>query len=621
MIKVLPLELSNQIAAGEVVERPASVVKELVENSIDAGATRIQIEIEESGKKLIRVIDNGCGMGPENSRLAFERHATSKITKQEDLSRICTLGFRGEALPSIASVARVRLRSFNSSSSAGTEIRIEGGGEPKIREVGCPQGTTIEVEDIFYNTPARKKFLKANSTESAQITQVVQQQALAHPQIQFLLIHNRRKVIDTLPNEHVLYRIAELFGPELAKELIVVNRADGKYKIYGFVSSPVFTYNNRKNQFCFVNTRHVKDDALQWAVRWGYSHLLPKGQHPALFLFLEMDPELLDVNVHPAKAEVRFAFKKEVQQFVAEAIQESLHLNEKSFPENSKKNIEEVEFPKNDEILNHASKFNLTESKQQSRIPFTKEYPNISKPNHSNIPINQAVESLLGGARQLSNESTLDCPSNLQIEFFDQKPKTISDLIFSEFEPIGQLNQSFIIMQGPRGLLVVDQHIAHERVLYERFRESAENKSLEIQTLLFPVTVDLSPVETDVLNHHLKLVQSLGIEIEPFGNKSFLLRAVPAILKKHDPIHLLRDIIESLSREDPEVTLKEKYEEIVIMMACRNAIMVNHPMGIDQIKKLISDLEQTQMPFTCPHGRPIALLFDINDILRKFQRK
>ncbi len=621
MIKILPLELSNQIAAGEVVERPASVVKELVENSIDAGSTRIQIEIEESGKKLIRVIDNGCGMGSENARLSFERHATSKISTQDDLSRICTLGFRGEALPSIASIAKVRMKSFNSSSKAGTEIRIEGGSKPKLREVACPQGTTIEVEDIFYNTPARKKFLKANSTESAQITQVVQQQALAHPKIQFLLIHNRRKVIDTLPNEHVLYRIAELFGPELAKELIVVNRSDGKYKINGFVSSPVFTYNNRKNQFCFVNLRHVKDDALQWAVRWGYSHLLPKGQHPALFLFLEMEPELLDVNVHPAKAEVRFAFKKEVQQFVAEAIQEALHLNEKSFPGNSKDIIAEVDFPKNDEISSYESKFNLKQSTQQSRIPYEKEYSSVNKFNPTHVPINQAVETFLGSRPQFTNESPLNCPSNFQIEFFDQKPNTVSDLIFSEFEPIGQLNQSFIIMQGSRGLLVVDQHIAHERVLYERFRESAENKSLEIQTLLFPVTVDLSPVETEVLNHHLKLVQSLGIEIEPFGDNGFLLRAVPAVLKKHDPVHLLRDIIESLNREDPEVSLKEKYEEVIIMMACRNAIMINHPMKLDQIRKLISDLEQTQMPFTCPHGRPIALLFDINDILRKFHRK
>ena len=326
-IRVLSEELANQIAAGEVVERPASVVKELLENSIDAGATLIRIDIEGGGKKKIRIMDNGMGMLPEECRIAFSRHATSKISDFSDLETIHSLGFRGEALPSIASVAKVRCTSARSENQGGKLIVVEGGELIEEKDFACPQGTTIEVAQLFYITPARSKFLKGDSTEFSHITQVVTQQALAYPSIQFQLTHNGREVIQTLPSDQIHYRIAELFGTELAKSLVQVKSSSGDYRLEGYVSNPVFTRSNRSAQYCFINGRFVRDKVVLHATQQGYSHLLPKGQHPALFLYLNMDPKLLDVNVHPSKAEVRFAFQQDVHQFISRSIREALEKN------------------------------------------------------------------------------------------------------------------------------------------------------------------------------------------------------------------------------------------------------------------------------------------------------
>ena len=324
--------LANQIAAGEVVERPASVVKELVENSIDAGATRIQIDIEKGGKNLIQVADNGMGMSGEDAQLAFSRHATSKIASAEDLEGILTLGFRGEALPSIASVAKVRLSTASDENQGGTLAVFEGGAGGSFKDIACPRGTTIEVAQLFFNTPARRKFLKGDSTEFSHIAQVVTHQALAHSHIHFNLKHNGREIINTLPTEQFLYRIAELFGAELVKELVKVEKETEDYKLEGYVSSPIYTRANRSAQYCFINRRFVRDKVILHATQHGYSHLLPKGRHPVIFLDLTMDPKLLDVNVHPSKAEVRFAYQQEVHQLVSEGVRNALSRNEKADP-------------------------------------------------------------------------------------------------------------------------------------------------------------------------------------------------------------------------------------------------------------------------------------------------
>ena len=591
-IRVLSEDLANQIAAGEVVERPASVVKELVENSIDAGATLIRLDIEEGGKKKIRIIDNGNGMLPGECKLAFSRHATSKISEFSDLESIQSLGFRGEALPSIASVAKVRCTSARSENQGGKLIVVEGGALVEDKDFACPQGTTIEVTQLFYSTPARSKFLKGDSTEFSYITQVVTQQALAYPSIQFQLTHNGRDVIQTLPTDQIHYRIAELFGADLGKSLVLVNSSSGDYQLEGYVSNPVYTRPNRSAQYCFINGRFVRDKVILHATQQGYSHLLPKGQHPALFLYLTMDPKLLDVNVHPSKAEVRFAFQQDVHQFVSRSIREALEKNMQA-------PVEDVR-PIDDDIPLHSNYKKLIET------------PSFSQGN-----LADALRTMEGSH---GFESQTTTPS-LSVTWFDKPPIPISHLIYSEFEPLGQLDCSFIIMQGKKGLLVVDQHVAHERILYERFREAANEKKIEIQNLLFPLTVEFSPAENEILIPHLDRLQQLGLELETFGKNAFLLRSVPAILKNIDNEKLLRDTIELLPKGGDENVLHDKYEDVLIMMSCRNAIKVNHPLNLDQIRKLISDLEQTTMPYTCPHGRPISLLFDMDDILKKFLRK
>lgn len=594
-IRVLSDDLANQIAAGEVVERPASVVKELVENSIDAGATLIRLDIEGGGKKKIRIMDNGMGMAPEECRMAFSRHATSKISRFEDLETIQSLGFRGEALPSIASVAKVRCTSARSETEGGRLIVVEGGEIVEEKDAACPQGTTLEVAQLFYVTPARSKFLKGDSTEFSHITQVVTQQALAYPNIQFHLTHNGREVINTLPTDQLHYRIAELFGPDLAKSLLEVEAQSGDYQLTGFVSSPVYTRSNRNAQYCFINGRFVRDKVILHATQQGYSHLLPKGQHPAMFLYLTMDPKLLDVNVHPSKAEVRFAFQQDVHQFVAHAVRTALEKNQQV---DLSKRVEE-DIPIQEQAHSHTPRPNY-------------QPPQWASPPSTQGDLSQALRTMLRPE---------DSAPSSQVTWFDKAPTPVANLIYSEFEPLGQLDRSFIIMQGKQGILVVDQHVAHERILYERFRGAAKNRKVEVQKLLFPLPIELSPEETETLTPHLTRLLDLGLELEPFGKNEFLLRSVPAILKNGDHEKLMRETIEALPREAHDDVLNEKYEDVLIMMSCRNAIKVNHTLNLDQIRKLISDLEQTSMPYTCPHGRPISLLFDMDDILKKFLRK
>ena len=598
-IRVLSEDLANQIAAGEVVERPASVVKELVENSIDAGATQIRLDIEGGGKKKIRIMDNGMGMAPEECALAFSRLATSKISRFEDLESIQSLGFRGEALPSIASVAKVRCTSARSESEGGRLIVVEGGEVLEEKDVACPQGTTLEVAQLFYVTPARSKFLKGDSAEFSHITQVVTQQALAYPNIQFHLTHNCREVINTLPTDQPHYRIAELFGSDLAKSLLEVEAQSGDYQLKGFVSSPVYTRSNRNAQYCFINGRFVRDKVILHATQQGYSHLLPKGQHPAMFLYLTMDPKLLDVNVHPSKAEVRFAFQQDVHQFVAHGVRAALEKNQQV----DLTAQDESDIPLQNPALHQPS---APRPSYQPPQWVDKSHP----PAQGDL--SQALRTML---------SPDDSSTTHQVNWFDKAPTPVSNLIYSEFEPLGQLDRSFIIMQGKQGILVIDQHVAHERILYERFRASAKNRKVEVQKLLFPLPIELSAEETEVLTPHLSRLLDLGLELEPFGKNEFLLRSVPAILKNGDHEKLLRETIEALPREAHDDVLNARYEDVLIMMSCRNAIKVNHTLNLDQIRKLISDLEQTSMPYTCPHGRPISLLFDMDDILKKFLRK
>jgi DNA mismatch repair protein MutL len=611
-VMILPDELANQIAAGEVVERPMSVVKELVENSIDAGATRILIEIEQGGKKLIRVVDNGSGMSSDDALLSFSRHATSKIVSSADLEGIVSLGFRGEALPSIASVSQMRMVTSDDEHQGGTQVVVEGGGTAQVKDVACPHGTTIEVAQLFYNTPARKKFLKGDGTESSHITQIITQQALAYPYIHFTLINNGRKVIDTLPTDQSLYRIAELFGSELTQELIPVDAEAGGYRLTGFISSPVFTRSSRSAQYCYINQRFVRDKVILHSTQHGYSHLLPRGQHPAIYLYLAMDPKLYDVNVHPAKAEVRFAYQQEVHRFVSEAVKSAISGSGKLPPPSEDQPVKSYDIPRPSEKSGNRG------GEYRSSGNFSIERPPVPGDLSGALKMMYQGPSA-GGESSAAMRQILPVPP--QVEIFGSKPTPVANLIYSEFEPLGQLDRSFILMQGKQGILVVDQHIAHERVLYERFSKAAKNKKVEVQQLLFPLSLEFSPGEAELLALHQERLGELGLELESFGKNEFLLRSVPAILKNNDQAEIMREIVDMLPTQQHEDALQEKFEEILVMMSCRNAIKVNMTLDLDQIRKLISDLEETEMPYTCPHGRPIALLFEMDTILKKFLRK
>ncbi len=615
-IQILSDEMANKIAAGEVIERPASVVKELLENSIDAGATEITLEIESAGKELIKISDNGCGMTAEDAKMAFQRHATSKLYEMSDLESIQTLGFRGEALPSIASVSKVLLTTSHDENTSGYEIEVEGGKNVSAKETARPKGTTFEVRELFYNTPARRKFLKRDSTEASHIVQATTQQALAHPEIDFSLTHNGRKIINVRRTEQSLYRIAEIMGADLTKELVPVESSDNSYHLEGFVSNPVFTRGTPSSQYFFVNNRYVKDKVILHAIQHGYSHLLPKGQYPVIFLYFTMAPHLVDVNVHPAKAEVRFAFQQDVHRFVSEAIRNAIAQNEPAIklPEPDEAVPENLPPPNEINELTKKSSFQSLSSAGPAE-PF---WPGNDqpKPPQRNLDIFYSNDEPGATKNARSPQSCLG-----QTEVFDGQLTPVSRLMYSEFEPLGQLKQSFIIMQGPRGILIVDQHIAHERILYERFRDAAKKRAVEVQKLLFPKSIDVLPEEIETLEPHLEMLGELGLELEAFGTNGFLLRSVPSILKKEDGEELVRDIISELQIKGKVDAVKDKYEDLVVMMSCRNAIKINHSLDMDQIRKLLYDLEQTEMPYTCPHGRPISLLVEMDGILKKFLRK
>ncbi len=617
-IQVLSDEMANKIAAGEVIERPASVVKELLENSIDAGATEITIEIEAAGKERIKISDNGCGMTVEDAKMAFQRHATSKLYDLPDLEAIQTLGFRGEALPSIASVSKVLLTTSHDENTSGYEIEVEGGKTVSARETARPKGTTFEIRELFYNTPARRKFLKRDSTEASHIVQATTQQALAHPEIDFNLTHNGRKLINVRKSEQFLYRIAEIMGADLTKELVPVESSDNSYRLEGYVSNPVFTRGTPSSQYFFVNNRFIKDKVILHAIQQGYSHLLPKGQYPVIFLYFTMDPRLVDVNVHPAKAEVRFAYQQDVHRFVSEAIRQAIAQNEPAIKSPETNENLSGDSPPLNETNKHLERPSFQgHSHFGPAEPFWPGNDPVKAPQKNlDIFYSNDQPKLAGSSGSASAQSCLG-----QTAIFDGKLLPVSRLMYSEFEPLGQLNQSFIIMQGPRGILVVDQHIAHERILYERFRDSAKKRAIEVQKLLFPKSIEVLPEEAETLLPHLEMLLELGLELEPFGTNGFLLRSVPTILKKEDGEELVRDIVNELQIQGKVDAVKEKYEDLVVMMSCRNAIKINHALDMDQIRKLLYDLEQTEMPYTCPHGRPISLLIEMDGILKKFLRK
>jgi DNA mismatch repair protein MutL len=594
-IHKLPLHLANQIAAGEVVERPASVVKELLENSLDANARRIAVTIELGGKKLLRVEDDGDGMEPEDARLAIERHATSKIATADDLEAISTLGFRGEALPSIASVSHFTLRTRLRGESTGTEVKIHGGNVAAVREIGAPEGTCIEVADLFYNLPARRKFLKSDTAESTQISRLVTQMALGYPTVGFSLTSGSRKLLECPPSAGLGERFFQLFGER--PDLVEIRKEAAGIRIHGFVAALGDQGPVRGSQNVFVNRRIVKDRTIQHAISEAYSVATIKERSPEVHLFIDIPPDRVDVNVHPTKAEVRFL----EQSLVHEVLRRGLG-----------------------EALGHG---------RAAELQFTPFAARQGEPQNVAIPgvlagaivgNRWAAQDTISGGREVpffSTADTTDEPRGPEpvIPPFTTLPGS-GPMAIRPMVPLGQFRDTFILAVDDEGIAIIDQHVAHERVLFEQVMEKLTSGRLESQRLLTPIIIELTAAQRQALAQHRPTLERFGMEIEEFGGDSLHLSAVPAILAPSECEATVRALAEDLEGFDRGSRVEDALRKIAALMACHAAVKANYPLTLEKMRYILEELRRTAYSSVCPHGRPVVLRITRREVEKNFQR-
>jgi DNA mismatch repair protein MutL len=586
-IHQLPADLANQIAAGEVVERPASVIKELVENSIDAGARRVSVVVELGGKKLIRVEDDGSGMDPDDARLAIERHATSKIHRADDLERIATLGFRGEALPSIASVSHFTLKTRARGSSSGTEVQVNGGALGSVTEVGMPEGTRIDVGDVFYNLPARRKFLKSDAAESAQVSRIVTQLALCYPEIGFTLTSSGRQVMQCPPVAGLRDRLYQLYGDR--SDLIDVRRDSGDVKILGFVAALAEQGPTRGPQNVFVNRRVVKDKTIAHAIIDAYSVASIKERSPEVHLFIEMPHNAVDVNVHPTKAEVRFRDQSYIHELIRRTLGDALGRG-----------------PAPELQLEAPPGFQSA----PSTLPLPHAYPSTFPSRWTTGPPESGHTRPSSG---VSGFSRTDEP--VPSGGAGEPGPTIRPMT-----PLGQFRDTFIIAIDDEGITIIDQHVAHERVLFERITERLTGGALESQRLLVPVLVELSAGGRQALTAHAKDLERLGFEIEEFGGDALRVSAFPALLSREDCDAALRALAEDLEGLDRGTDVDAAIKRIAATTACHAAVKANYPLTHEKMAHILDELRRTAYSTICPHGRPVMLRLTRREVEKNFQR-
>jgi DNA mismatch repair protein MutL len=586
----LPDDLANQIAAGEVVERPASVIKELVENSLDAGARRIAITVEFGGKKLIRVEDDGEGMEPEDARLSIERHATSKIRRSDDLGRIATLGFRGEALPSIASVSHFTLRSRARGAASGTEIRVNGGIVNSVMETGVPEGTSIEVEDVFYNLPARRKFLKSDGAESAQVSRIVTQLALCYPEVGFTLTSSGRKVLQVPPVATLRDRLYQLYGDRT--DLVDVRRQSGDVTLVGYIAALAEQGPTRGPQNVFINRRIVRDRTIAHAIIDAYSVASIKERSPEVHLFIEMPPDAVDVNVHPTKAEVRFRDQSFIHELVRRALGDAL--GHGPAPELQLTSPLGTQAHPSTLPLPHAYSATFP-----SRWTVGSPVPTGAAPLAPTIDSGFAPTSISGVAP--TGESRF--------------APTIKPLM-----PLGQFRDTFIIAVDDDGIAIIDQHVAHERVLFERITERLTSGRLESQRLLEPMLVEMSAAGRQALSSHTAALERLGFEVEEFGGDTLHVAAFPALLSREHCALALRALAEDLEGLDRGSKSEDALRRIAATMACHAAVKANYPLTMEKMTHILEELRGTAYSTICPHGRPVMLRLTRREVEKNFQR-
>jgi len=587
-IKVLPENLANKIAAGEVVERPASVVKELVENALDAGARRIVVEVQSGGTKLISVSDDGHGMGQDDAILSLERHATSKIKDADGLAAISTLGFRGEALPSIASVSRLRLTTSVGDGSAGTLLVVEGGRLVNVREVGAPRGTAIEVRDLFFNTPARLKFLKSVETESGHIAAFVEKAALAHPGVHFRLTNNGRDGLDCPPVKDVKDRVAQVYGREFADRLIAMRYESGHYRVSGFISAPGVSFRDRSYQELFINNRPVKSPAVTRAVYDACQSLLMKDRHPASIIYLDMDPRDLDVNVHPAKREVRFADNGAVHRAVFEAVKAAYTgVEAGAAPAETFDGT-----PYKDRVMEAAEAYVSGASGRPDYFP------------RADIAHRQEAMSFPRGRMEIKDMPGDGGPV---VQQYGNAPVQVAD--------------SYIVVPSGEGFMVIDQHAAHERVQYEKVKARHGKQGALSQGLLVPVQLELTAKEAALMEGLLPELNDIGLEVEHFGGGSFMVKSKPLFLDKVDVKELVMGILSDMDESDIKGSVEGMREKVYQLMACKSAVKAGQRLHPEAISRLIKQLFECEMPYTCAHGRPTVVRFGLGELEKMFKRK
>ncbi|KAA9025798.1 DNA mismatch repair endonuclease MutL [Niallia endozanthoxylica] len=657
MGKIIQLDdaLSNKIAAGEVVERPASVVKELVENAIDAGASIIDIEIEEAGLSKIRISDNGDGIEEKDVPMAFKRHATSKIKNEHDLFRIRTLGFRGEALPSIASVSKLEL--ITSTGNEGTRIVLEGGKVTALEKAAARKGTDLTITDLFYNTPARLKYMKTVHTELGNITDVTNRLALAHPDVSIRLIHNERKLLHTTGNGDVRQVLAAIYGMNIAKKMIPLHVTSLDFVIDGYIALPEITRASRNYISTMINGRFIKNYPLVRAIQEGYHTLLPIGRFPIVLLNITMDPILVDVNVHPSKLEVRISKEQELNELITNSIKEAFKTKElipAGFTTNKQKKtqseqtimqLDHIPAPtfinrdetepeisvservsvKHDPILTDAGKQqSRAEETFSVREEFLDDVNGISRqeqlsPHEGNhVGNNLEMDKELNDAEERMVDASSDA-SELTSNDTVVLSEEVNACRVPPLYPIGQMHGTYILAQNDRGLYIIDQHAAQERIKYEFFKEKVGMVASELQELLVPITVEYSTDEAVKIEEYKSELEKVGVFLEPFGYNSYIVKAHPQWFPKGEEKEIIEDMIEQLLSMK-KVDIKKLREEAAIMMSCKGSIKANRHLRNDEIQALLDELRQTSDPFTCPHGRPIIIHTSVYELEKMFKR-
>jgi len=596
-ITKLPDDLANQIAAGEVVERPASVVKELVENAIDAKATRIAITAEYGGKKLIRVEDDGIGMEPDDARLCLERHATSKIRRADDLGAIVTLGFRGEALPSIASVSHFRLRTRARGTQSGTEIRVNAGIIESIVEVGCPEGTLVEVADVFYNLPARRKFLKSDAAEAAQLSKFVTQLALCYPEVGFTLTSSGRKVIAVAPVTNLSDRLYQIYGDR--QDLVRVEREFGGMRLHGFIAALAEQGPVRGPQHVFVNRRVVKDRTIAHAIMDAYSVATNKERSPEVHLFLEVPPDQIDVNVHPTKAEVRFKEQSQVHSLVRHALGDAL----------GKGPAPELTLRTSDVLPGRPIQPTIPGALHGGSFPSRWAPPGVASGVGANFSSPTPSSDLSPAAASPTSGGLKSAPTP------PAGQPSVRPMI-----ALGQFRDTFIIAMDDEGLCIIDQHVAHERVLFERIMQRLTSESLESQRLLIPVVLELPHAERAALVEKAEALARFGFEVDEFGGDSIKVTAMPALLDPNECDAALRALAEDLEGLDRGLRIEDALKQIAATTACHAAVKAHYPLTLEKMHHILEELRATSYSTVCPHGRPVMLRITRREIEKNFDR-